>query len=188
MAFNKRALGALAIVLGTGLIGGAFVFSNSGDGDSDSANSADPSSAQPQATPPPGGVAPVVKADGDCRLRVDSVSIAHSPETVAGFTQAGIEVDGISPATRIADIEHSMRVGSSTQINCDATSGYIGLRGGIAWRFGDELAMEMRRMRLDVGNKTMIVFPKPRGFDGIAVADFDTAAGTRADNGDTVTF
>lgn len=185
MALSRRVIGAAAVVLGAGLVGGVLILGNSGDSGSNSRSPASPDASQ---APPPGAEAPVVPADGDCRLKVDAVTIAHAPETVAGFAQAGIEVDGISPATRVADIEHSMRVVSSTQINCDAETGYIGLRGGIAWRVGEDVAMEMRRMRLDIGNKTMTVYPKSVGLDGIPVADFDTGVGTRVDDGDRVIF
>jgi hypothetical protein len=175
VTWNGRALGVAAVAVGAALVGGTLLVSNSSD--------------EPEATESPASAeaAPAAAAGDDCRLAVDSAVITHNPETVAGFEQAGISVEGISPAVRVGDVAHSMRVVSSTQIDCDTLGGYVGLRGGIRWRLGDR-AIEMRRMRLDIGGRTMTVFPRSTGFEGIQVSSFDVGEAQREESGDRVTI
>jgi hypothetical protein len=169
---------AAAVVIGAGLIGGAILLRDDESSEDPPASVAGDSVGTSEV-----GAAP----DDACRLRVDSAVITHDPATIAGFAQAGIRVEGISPAVRVGDVAHSMRVVSSTQISCDSLTGYVGLRGGIRWSLGDR-AIEMRRMRLDIGNRTMTVFPRSTGFQGIDVSSFDVGAAQRVDEGDRVTI
>ena len=174
---------AAAVVVGAGLIGGAIALSGDDDG-GDPPASAENTAANEESS---SGADPTVSGD-DCRLSVDGVVITHDPRTVAGFEQAGITVEGITPAVRIADVQHSMKVVSSTQIGCDDLSGYVATRGGIRWRLGEDQAIEMRRMRLDIANRTMTVYPRSTGFQGIDVSSLDLGTAQRVDDGDQVTI
>lgn len=122
-----------------------------------------------------------------CRLAVRSAVLGPDPETVRSWSAAGIQIEPIAPASLVGGAAIATRVTSSTEIPCDATSGYIGTRGGMRFRLGDRVA-ELRRVRLDLAAGTMTIFTASTGFDGILSSDLPIRGADRVQQGSEVTI
>lgn len=156
-------VGTIALLVAVALVAGDAL---QGDEETASAAPAVADVAPADAAP----AAPDPDAVPACRLVARSADLLPSGPLSAALESTAVELSAVPPARSIAAGGISLAVRDTINLPCDGDGGVISLRGGLRLSRG-RTAIDLRRLRVDVGGRSVRMFMAPAaspGFEGIA--------------------
>lgn len=173
----------IAIAVATGIL-----LANGGDDGSPSPDEASAASGADPTRTAEFAVEPVASSDPEeCRLEIRTAVFGPDPDTARAWAAAGVRLQPIAPATVAGTVSLALEVTSSMGIPCDASSGYVGTRGGMRFIVEDRVA-EMRRVRLDLAAETLTSYAVSTGSEAVVSSPLTVVAAQRIEEGNEITI